>query len=434
MEMMEIMILLILLIMMNLNLYLVSLFMYMISLMYLFKLSWIDWFYQMFNFGFNYYSMGMLIMTFWLGGLILMNLMNEHYLNIYLNIIMFMIMLINFFSMNLLVYYFMFEISLLLIFIIIMNWGFSVDRILSSFYLMFYTMVFSLPTLLILFTLLNLNKSLDFIMLEFYGNNLMNLLMIYLMMVFLIKVPMYMFHSWLLKAHVEAPFYSSMILASIMLKLGGYGLIRLFNMFKYLYNFMYYFIVISFMGMLMLSLMCLIQLDMKILVAISSVVHMMLMLVGLFTFMKVGFLGSYLMMISHGFSSSGLFYLINIIYVNSNSRLMFINKGMIIFMPSMSLMWFLLCSLNMAVPLTLNLISEIMLFISIIYFMKFMIIFMMMYCLFSFLYSLYLFSYIQHGFSLNLKNIFSGSIFNYFILLMHWLPMNLLILNLNFII
>lgn len=431
--MLEILIIIII-ILINLNYYLIRIYIFLISYIYIFNLNWIDWRYLIFNFRFNYYSLGLLILTLWIRRLILLNLKYEYYLNKILNIIIILFIIINFLSINLLIYYFLFEIRLLIIFIIIINWRLRFDRILSRFYLIFYTIIFSLPNLIILFILININKSLDFIIIEFNNFKLNNIIVIYLIIIFLVKIPIYLFHSWLLKAHVEAPFYSSIILASIILKLGGYGLIRLLFIFKYIFNFIYYFIILIIIGILILRLICIIQIDIKILVAISSIVHIILILMGLFFYTKIGFIGRYLIIISHGFRSSGLFYLINIIYINTNSRLLLINKGIIIYIPSISLIWFLLCSLNMAIPITLNLIREIILFMRIINLIIYIILPLIIYCLLRFLYSLYLFSYIQHGISLNLKNIFRRNLFNFFILIIHWIPINLLILNLNFLI
>ncbi|XP_076182754.1 NADH-ubiquinone oxidoreductase chain 4-like [Ptiloglossa arizonensis] len=125
--------------------------------------------------------------------------------------------------------------------------------------------------------------------------------------VFNFKIPLYIFHGWLLKAHVEAPVYGSIILASILLKLGTYGLI----------------------GGIILRLVCIRQVDLKIIVAYSSVVHIRLLVAGIYRCIKVGLIGRYVLIISHGLCSSGIFYIVNIIYEKTNRRLLLINKGLL---------------------------------------------------------------------------------------------------------
>nr|ALO64799.1 NADH dehydrogenase subunit 4 [Nomada flava] len=421
----------------NCNLYFISSLMFIYSILMFLKLNYLNWWFMNLNFSFNLYSYSLVILIFWIMSLIIMNLKFEIYLIKCLNLLnlMSLVMILNFMSMNLLLFYYMFEISLLMIYYLILNWSYGKFKILSSYLLMFYTLFFSLPMFIIIVYLKMKMNTLSFLIMEIKLLNLSKFMLIYLLLSFLIKIPMFLIHNWLLKAHVEAPFFGSMILAAIMLKLGGYGLIRMMMMFFYLMLNNFIIISLNLIGMLFLSLMCLRQIDMKILVAMSSIIHMGLMISSMFIYMKISFLGSYLMMLSHGLTSSGLFYLINIIYQQTKTRLMIINKGMIMFMPSMSLMWFMMCSSNMAAPMSLNLISEIFLLLNLMIWMKFLILILMLYCLFSFIYSIYLFSYIQHGIIESLNHFFYNGKFIMFLTLMfHWMPLNLMILNLNLII
>ena len=111
---------------------------------------------------------------------------------------------------------------------------------------------------------------------------------------------------------------------------------------------------------------------------------------------KFRIFGRYYIIISHGYISSGLFYLVNLIYIQTNRRLIFINKGIIIFIPSLILIWFILCLCNVGSPFSLNLISEILLFISLIFWFKYLFLILIIYCLLSFIYSIYLFRFIIH--------------------------------------
>ena len=121
------------------------------------------------------------------------------------------------------------------------------------------------------------------------------------------------------------------------------------------------------------------QLDIKLIIAISSIVHIRILLI-----LKLRIFGRYII-ISHGFVSSGLFYLVNLIYIQTNSRLIFINKGIITFIPSLIIIWFILCLRNVDSPFPLNLIREIVLLTSLIFRFKYLFLILMIYCLLSFL-------------------------------------------------
>nr|ALO64756.1 NADH dehydrogenase subunit 4 [Andrena nigroaenea] len=391
----------------------------------------VDWYFIGYNLGLNLYSYYLVMLVFFMMGVILKVINGDDNLCISLNLFLTMVLFFTFVSMSFLMFYFFFEVSLIVVYIIILKWGLGVMRLISGYYFMFYTLFFSLPLLIfILWITYDFNSSM-MLTLE-VGNIYLNYyLYMYMCMGFMLKIPIYMFHGWLLKAHVEAPVFGSMVLASILLKLGTYGMLR-FLMIFYL-NSVYlskYILIFSVVGGIFISCVCLRQVDMKVLVAYSSVVHMSLLLGGMFTLLKLGMLGSYVLMISHGLCSSGLFYLVNVFYSETNSRLMLVNKGLLIYMPSMSMLWFFLCSSNMASPISLNLVGEILLMMSLIIWMKFIFVFLVFYSFFSFIYSLYMYSYVCYGKPNLLLNMSGGLLINYFILLIHWVPLNFLFLNL----
>nr|YP_010627156.1 NADH dehydrogenase subunit 4 [Mecodina praecipua]WBK26847.1 NADH dehydrogenase subunit 4 [Mecodina praecipua] len=384
-------------------------------------------------------SYGLILLSVWISILMIMaseNLMKMNfYINFFLfNIIFLLIMLYLTFSvMNMFMFYLFFEGSLVPILMLIVGWGYQPERIKAGMYLLFYTLFVSLPLLMGIFYVFNEMNSMMIYFLKFININ-MYLLYFSMIMAFLVKMPMYFVHLWLPKAHVEAPVSGSMILAGIMLKLGGYGMLRLMIFLQQInMKLNYISIVISLVGGFYISLKCFCQVDIKSLIAYSSVAHMSMVISGIMIMNYWGFLGSYIMMIGHGLCSSGMFCLANISYERLHSRSLYINKGMMNFMPSMSLWWFLLMSSNMAAPPSLNLMGEISLINSLISWSWISMIMLMLISFFSAGYSLYLYSYIQHGkFYSGIYSYYTGVSREYLLLLLHWLPLNLMVVKIDY--
>nr|UYG49125.1 NADH dehydrogenase subunit 4 [Abscondita chinensis] len=381
-------------------------------------------------FGCDYLTFFMILLSIWICILMLMASENIYFYNnftLFFNFVILMLLLslvLTFCSMNMFVFYLFFEVSLIPTLLLILGWGYQPERIQAGMYMFMYTLFGSFPMMISLFYLYKCNMGLDF----FYIFNINSFyLYICTIVVFLIKMPMYFVHLWLPKAHVEAPVSGSMILAGVMLKLGGYGFLRFMKIFVEIgLKFNFVFISISLVGGFFISLICLRQMDIKSLIAYSSVSHMGLVLAGLMTLNLWGFYGAFLMMIAHGLCSSGLFCLANITYERLMSRSLFLNKGLINLMPSMSLWWFLLCSSNMGAPFSLNLISEIMLINSVISWSWLTFVFLSLMSFFGAAYSLFLYSHSQHG--ILYQGLYSFSldkIREYLLLFLHWVPLNL---------
>nr|YP_009735109.1 NADH dehydrogenase subunit 4 [Acropyga fuhrmanni]QBG38598.1 NADH dehydrogenase subunit 4 [Acropyga fuhrmanni] len=417
-------------------------FIYLMSFMNLFKIMYKEEIYQTisFFFGLDLYSYFMLMLSLWILSLSFMIIDNklkfykDYKEKLFVFLFMLIILIIFFASLNLLLFYLMFELSLIPMFVMVIYWGFNYERVSAAYYLLMYTMFISMPLFIYLFKLLKFYGSFDLILLMIEKISLDWGVWDYmvLFMAFYIKLPIYIFHVWLPKAHVEAPVYGSMILAAILLKLGSYGLLRFFKMFMFIsvkYNYLIF--SVGMIGSLIMSFVCLIQIDMKKLVAYSSVVHMNILLCSLLTLKNLGTISAYILMISHGLCSSGLFFMVNLYYERSLSRLMFLNKGMMSVFFSLSFWWFILCVTNFSFPFSLNFFSEIFMINVIISWEMMMMIMIMMICFFSSAYSLYLYSYIQYGLICFEEKFFMVYIKDLMVLYIHISPLFLFIFNLN---
>nr|YP_009261618.1 NADH dehydrogenase subunit 4 [Tyspanodes striata]AKJ25918.1 NADH dehydrogenase subunit 4 [Tyspanodes striata] len=391
-------------------------------------------------YGYDILSYGLILLSIWICILMMMASENlykqDYYLSFFsFNLIFLLIMLYLTFSvMNLFLFYLFFEGSLIPTLMLIVGWGYQPERIQAGMYLLFYTLFVSLPLLLGIFYVFN---EMNYIMMYFmkFFNFDLYLLYFCMLMAFLVKMPMYFVHLWLPKAHVEAPVSGSMILAGIMLKLGGYGLIRVMILIQEMslkYNIIW--VSISLVGGFYISLKCFCQVDIKSLIAYSSVAHMSMVIGGIMTMNYWGFIGSYILMIGHGLCSSGMFCLANINYERLYSRSLYLNKGMMNFMPSMSLWWFLIMSSNMAAPPSLNLMGEISLINSLLSWSWISMLMLMLISFFSAGYSLYLYSYIQHGkYHSGIYSFYTGVSREYLLLMLHWLPLNILIVKIDYV-
>nr|BDL61449.1 NADH dehydrogenase subunit 4 [Ilyograpsus nodulosus] len=394
-----------------------------------------------FELGLDYISYIMIYLSAWVMFLVVISSekikKNGNFYDMFLtvNLLLLLSLFLTFSSMNYLVFYISFEMSLIPTLILILGWGYQPERIQAGIYMLFYTLSMSLPLLVSLLFMYEKNGTLTMsvvdMILEF--NYISVIWYFSTVMAFLVKLPMYVFHLWLPKAHVEAPVAGSMILAGVLLKLGGYGLIRVMCMFyKVSLSFSWMWVSISLLGGFLVSLLCMRQVDLKSLIAYSSVVHMSMVICGLVIFSWWGLMGAVVVMVGHGLCSSGLFCLANMVYERVSSRSLFIGKGMLNLLPSMSLWWFMLSVGNMAAPPTLNLFGEISLIISLVSWSTLSMIGLIFISFFSAAYTLYMYSMSQHGlFFSSMYSCSVGMIREYLVLFLHWFPLNILILNLN---
>nr|ANJ60512.1 NADH dehydrogenase subunit 4 [Neoglyphea inopinata] len=396
------------------------------------------------NLGMDYLSYVLILLSLWIMILVvcasqkIKNSNNFSNMFLLINLFLLFSLIMTFSCMDYLMFYISFESSLIPTLILILGWGYQPERIQAGMYMLFYTLFASLPLLVSLLSLYNMGGSLTMgLTLQMNQLDFLNLFWYFIsLFAFIVKLPMYLFHLWLPKAHVEAPVAGSMILAGVLLKLGGYGLIRILCLFPEVNKmFSWVWVSISILGGVIVSLMCLRQVDIKSLIAYSSVAHMSLVLSGLVSFGSWGMNGAVVVMVGHGLCSSGLFCLSNMVYERMGSRSLLISKGLLNFMPSMALWWFLLSIGNMAAPPTLNLLGEINLIMSVVSWSKLSMIGIACLSFFSASYTLYMYSLSQHGlYYSSLFSCCSGKMQEYLVLMLHWIPLNVLILKSSLII
>nr|AVP26543.1 NADH dehydrogenase subunit 4 [Cyanea nozakii] len=270
-------------------------------------------------------------------------------------------------SLNILLFYVLFEIILIPMFLIIGIWGSRKEKERAAFYFFFYTLAGSLLMLLMIFKIYSMTGTLDYQTLTEYSfpRNIQIWGFMGFFFSLAIKIPKVPFHIWLPQAHVEAPVAGSVLLAGILLKLGGYGFIRF--SWKLFPEASSYFspaiIILSFLAIIYASLSTCRQTDAKRLVAYSSVAHMGIVTIAIFSGTKEGIIASILLMIAHGLVSSSLFMLVTNLYDRFHTRLIKYYKGLSHSMPIYTTLLFIFILFNIAFPLSLNFVSE---FISII--------------------------------------------------------------------
>nr|YP_010960427.1 NADH dehydrogenase subunit 4 [Caulolatilus cyanops]WNH37791.1 NADH dehydrogenase subunit 4 [Caulolatilus cyanops] len=269
-------------------------------------------------------------------------------------------------------FYIMFEATLVPTLMLITRWGNQQERLNAGTYFLFYTLAGSLPLLIALLSLHKSTGTLSLLTLQYFDPTSLcsyadKLWWAACLLAFLVKMPLYGLHLWLPKAHVEAPIAGSMILAAVLLKLGGYGMMRMLVVLDPLTKELSYpFMIFALWGVVMTGSICLRQTDLKSLIAYSSVGHMGLVVGGILTQTPWGFTGALILMIAHGLTSSALFCLANTNYERTHSRTMLLARGLQMALPLMTTWWFIASLANLALPPLPNLMGELMIMTSLI--------------------------------------------------------------------
>jgi len=313
-------------------------------------------------------SLFLIVLTAWLSTLIVVIRVKVFKSGAFFNllIVLFLSLALRFRVTSLFLFYLFFEWSLLPIFFIILGWGYQPERLRASLLLFFYTLFASLPLLLVLLYWSQtafITRFKDIIIILTQRTTRFVTLRFITILAFVVKFPIYFVHLWLPKAHVEAPVAGSIILAGVLLKLGGYGIIRLSAFF--LHNPLIFSVgILTMWGGGVLGALCLRIRDIKVIIAYSSVVHIRLVFIGVISYFSWGLNGAIVIMVAHGLCSSGIFAWANMVYERRHSRRLTLNKGLLTISPSFRFWWFLLIVRNFAGPFTLNLAGEIFLIIN----------------------------------------------------------------------
>nr|YP_010956805.1 NADH dehydrogenase subunit 4 [Ariomma melanum]WMY89924.1 NADH dehydrogenase subunit 4 [Ariomma melanum] len=345
-------------------------------------------------------------------------------------------LILAFSATEIIMFYVMFEATLIPTLVLITRWGNQTERLNAGTYFLFYTLAGSLPLLVALLLLQNSTGTLSLLTLQ-YSPPLQ--LLSYAdkfwwagcLLAFLVKMPLYGVHLWLPKAHVEAPIAGSMVLAAVLLKLGGYGMMRMMIMLEPLTKELSYpFIVFALWGVIMTGSICLRQTDLKSLIAYSSVSHMGLVAAGILIQTPWGFTGALILMIAHGLTSSALFCLANTNYERTHSRTMVLARGLQMVLPLMTTWWFIASLANLALPPLPNLMGELMILTSLFNWSAWTLVLTGAGTLITAGYSLYMFLMTQRGpLPTHIIALDPSHTREHLLMALHLLPLALLILK-----
>ena len=306
-----------------------------------------------------------------------------------------------FLSLDMLLFYIFFESTLPPLFLLIGLYG-SSNKVRASYYIFLYTLWGSLFLLLSILTIYSIMGTVDYDVLFKANFDYFTQIFLFvgIFISFAVKTPVIFLNNWLLKAHVESPLSGSIILAAIVLKLSLYGIFKLIlpilNKASLNYTFVIY--TIGVITIIYASFSTLRTIDIKELIAYSSVSHAAVYLIGAFSNTIQGIEGAIVLGLAHGFVSSGLFICVGgVLYERSHTRIIYFYRGMAQIMPVFSILFFILCLGNCGAPLTLNFVGEFMSLYGVIEKLPLLGVLSCSSIIFSAAYTIYMFNRISFG-------------------------------------
>lgn len=311
-----------------------------------------------------------IILTTFLTLIVIMTARNVKYRvkEMYLLIFVSELLLVNAFTVTeIILFYIFFEALLVPIFLLIGIWGSQRNKIFAANQFFIYTLFGSFFMLIgIILIYLFIGSSNIFILKNYIINfELEKILFLLLFLGMYNKIPMIPLHLWLPQAHVEAPTTGSILLAGILLKLGSYGFLRflVFLFPKACFYFLPLIIALTMISIVFSSITVLRQIDLKRIVAYSSIAHMNFLVSAIFVKNLLALTGSLLLQIAHGLSSSALFFIVGILYDRYKTRNIYYYSGLVTILPFLCFFLFIFSLANLGFPGTVNFVSELLLFL-----------------------------------------------------------------------
>lgn len=304
-------------------------------------------------------------------------------------------------SLDLLLFFIFFELILPPMFFLIGIWGSRRRRIKANYYFVLYTLFGSIFMLFgILLTIFEAGStSFEIIMASSIQKEKLLIIWVCFFIGLAVKIPMIPLHIWLPEAHVEAPTIGSVILASLLLKMGGYGFIRIL-LFLFPSGVFYFLPLVNMLGAIGVfyaSCTAILQTDLKRIIAYSSIAHMNFAVLGLFSLTVQGIQGSILLMLGHGLVSGGLFFIIGMIYDRFHTKQIKYFGGLARVMPIFSLFFLFFLFSNIAFPGTSNFVGELLTFVGIFEKSLFLVFISLVSTILTTIYSIWLYNRVAFG-------------------------------------
>ena len=321
----------------------------------------------------------MVLMTLWLTTYsLVVNKRNSRLTALFIILMVLILMCLK--TKSLLLFYVYFEARILPITLILYLYGYQPEKLQASLFLLLYTVARRLPLLLVILLGVPDITSYSFLALP-------------ITLAFIVKSPIYLLHTWLPKAHLEAPVGGSMLLAGVLLKLGRYGLLIFLPSVK-MNSLLALYLSLSVIGSVVCSLICRRQGDMKLLIAYSSVVHIGVVSLGYLSGTEMGYTCRLMMVFAHGLCSPFLFSFSFSLYLNSHSRLLLNNAGT---WPLPMALLLSLVSINIGLPPRLGLWSEVFMVIRLVSFVNWAWFLILLVFFFGVAYNLILYTLTMHA-------------------------------------